>query len=385
MWLTTDAKTLDELEMTALRCEAAIAQIRALQLQTLRALDAGGVAALDGARTMAEWISARLDVTKDTAMTLVRAARRVPDHPDLERELAAGAVSFDRAEATLALAATGATKEALADSRGLDLTGVARLTSRHRRLTEDQERLTFRDRYVAIQPSLDESRWRFHGRLAGYEGAVVAQALTERGDALHSDPHHRGSRGQRAADALYSMALDTLEPPEPLIAEDSSTAGDPDADDLPPPTFGRSRVPLVSVFVDAELAAASGGEAGVALAAGPRLGPAVLARLLCEGKVEINTTGATPLAVAPTSAVIPPRLRRQVLHRDGGCVIDGCSSRYRLEPHHVIPASAGGPTTAGNLETACWFHHHVVIHGRGMRIDPDSPPGRRRLLPPHPT
>ncbi len=376
MWETT---TLDELETELAGIELHIARCRSRQLTLLRALDSAGVAAQDGARTMGEWVAARLDVTKDTATGLMRAARQMPDHHDLAAELADGAVSFDRAAATLALAAAGADDQALADSRGLDLHGVSRLGAKHRRHTENQERMLFRDRYVAIQPSLDESLWRLHGRLAGYEGAVVAQALTERGDALHCDPQHRGSRGQRAADALYAMALDTLDPPRPLPDDDTGAA-----DDTGPTTTGW-RVPLVSVFVDAHLAAATGGEAGVALAAGPRRGPALLTRLLCEGRVEVNLTGATPLAIGPNSAVIPPRLRRHVLHRDGGCVIDGCTSTYRLEPHHVIPASRGGPTTAANLETGCWFHHHVVIHRRGFRIDPDSPPGRRRLLPPHPT
>ena len=70
-----------------------------------------------------------------------------------------------------------------------------------------------------------------------------------------------------------------------------------------------------------------------------------------------------------------------VIARDGGCVVDGCDSRYRLEVHHVIPRSEGGSHDAENLVTLCWYHHHVAIHGRGMRLDPQSPPGRRRLIP----
>ena len=37
---------------------------------------------------------------------------------------------------------------------------------------------------------------------------------------------------------------------------------------------------------------------------------------------------------------------------------------------------------ADNLATLCWFHHHVVIHGEGFSIDPNSPPQRRRFIRP---
>ena len=83
------------------------------------------------------------------------------------------------------------------------------------------------------------------------------------------------------------------------------------------------------------------------------------------------------------SRPISPQLRRFVLDRDGAaCTIAGCTSRYRLQVHHIKRWIDGGRTDPENLTTVCWFHHHVVIHGQGFRIDPDSPPQRRRLLQP---
>ncbi|NOY55751.1 MAG: HNH endonuclease [Actinobacteria bacterium] len=58
----------------------------------------------------------------------------------------------------------------------------------------------------------------------------------------------------------------------------------------------------------------------------------------------------------------------------------GCLSRHSA--HHITPYSQGGPTDPENLTTLCWYHHHVVIHGMGYRIDPDTPPQRRRFLKP---
>ena len=63
-------------------------------------------------------------------------------------------------------------------------------------------------------------------------------------------------------------------------------------------------------------------------------------------------------------------------------MIDGCQARTRLQIHHLTPQTAGVDHDPDNLVTLCWYHHHVAIHRMGYRIDPDSPPQRRRLLPP---
>jgi hypothetical protein len=140
---------------------------------------------------------------------------------------------------------------------------------------------------------------------------------------------------------------------------------------------------VVSIFVDATLAAPSNGQAGAEIAAGPRIGPAALEELLCDGQIQvIATDGLKPIAASPATRAIPPAIRRFVLHRDSGCVIAGCSSRYRLQPHHIVPWAAGGSHDPENLATLCWYHHHIAIHGTGHRIDPNTPPQRRQLLPP---
>jgi hypothetical protein len=78
--------------------------------------------------------------------------------------------------------------------------------------------------------------------------------------------------------------------------------------------------------------------------------------LLCTGKVEINlvTSEGRLVEVGEAFSYLSPRLRRHVLARDGGCTVDGCESRYRLEAHHVITRSEGGNHHPGNLATVCW-------------------------------
>ncbi|MEE8458148.1 MAG: HNH endonuclease signature motif containing protein, partial [Acidimicrobiia bacterium] len=107
---------------------------------------------------------------------------------------------------------------------------------------------------------------------------------------------------------------------------------------------------------------------------------------LCTGRVQIVGLDAegVPVVTSPAARAIPPAIRHTVTYRDGACVIDGCGSKYRLEPHHIRRFSQGGTHHPDNLATVCWYHHHVAIHGNGYRIDPTSPPLRRRLIKSNP-
>lgn len=351
--------TIDQLEQTLVEGELMIGAIRAAQATALVALAESRIDKVDGAKTLEEWVAARLDVAGDTAWALVEAARLFAEHVSSARRLAAAEVTFDRARATAKLAASGALERLLEASRGYDLSSVARLTARHRRLSRSCEHASFRDRYLTIQPSLDDASWKLFGQLPATDGRVIEAALDRRADSFPRVPGG-GGRSQRRVDALTSLAQDSLD------GSGSGAAG---------------TTPVVTIFVDAELAASTAGEAGAEIAAGPRIGPETLDRIMCDGSVQvIATEGLRPIAASPTTRVIAPTLRRFVLHRDGGCVVDGCSSRHRLQPHHVIPRSEGGGHDAENLATLCWYHHHVAIHGSGFRLDPDSPPQRRRLL-----
>jgi hypothetical protein len=126
----------------------------------------------------------------------------------------------------------------------------------------------------------------------------------------------------------------------------------------------------VAVMVDARTAAVDGGQTGVAVLAGPRIGPRALREIFCNGIVQVIAIAedGTPLSVGRRSRNIPPKLRRFILARDKGCCAEGCSSRYRLEVHHCTPWSQGGATDADSLVTLCWFHHHVAVHRQGFEL-----------------
>ncbi|NIQ58796.1 MAG: DUF222 domain-containing protein, partial [Gammaproteobacteria bacterium] len=201
--------------------------------------------------------------------------------------------------------------------------------------------------------------WRLHGRLAGTDGAAVEKALDRRADQITQGVDRRPPLAQRRADALVDLC--------------HTSSG----------TSGSTSEPLVTVFVDTH---------GATINGYLPVGTDTLDEALCTGSLEVIdlTDPGTPLARGHTSRVIPRKLRRAVFWRDGGrCAIDGCSSRYRIQPHHIIPRAHHGEHQLDNLVTLCWYHHHIVVHGHGRRIDPASPPQRRRFLttperaPPH--
>jgi hypothetical protein len=279
-----------------------------------------------------------------------------------------GRCGLDRAAALVKLRAAGVGDDQLGDpvASGFSLGRLYGLLDRARSFTAEEERSGFEHRYLVIQPTLDDAAYKLWGLLPGVDGQVIAAALDKRETEL---PVLAGEgQGQRRADALTAICLDTL----------TGAAHDGEGG-------GARAVTVAEVFIDARIAGEDGGETGVSLSSGVRVGPNTLTEILCGGKVQvIATDGLRPVAFTDRTDTIPPAIRRFVQWRDmGQCSIEGCHSRYRLQPHHIVERHRGGGHDPTNLVTLCWFHHHVAIHQLGYTIDPDSPTHRRRLLSPH--
>ena len=149
------------------------------------------------------------------------------------------------------------------------------------------------------------------------------------------------------------------------------------------PTAPAPRRLRAHIFIDATTAGSTNGEAGAITEAGIKVGPNTLDEILCSGDTQTTLIDIDGLKAVPTDGDrIPRRTRQYVFYRDGGCTADGCTSRYRLEPHHMKEQHHGGDHDPANLALLCWFHHHVVVHQLGHTIDPQSPPHRRRFHPP---
>jgi 5-methylcytosine-specific restriction endonuclease McrA len=342
---------VDYHESELVRLEGLKSQIAALQMRHLRYLDEAQVATADGTRSLSEWVSARLDLSRETGKALVRTMRRIEARPDLTEALAAGEATFDRVEALSRI------HEDVGLLQHLDVAGVRRTAALKALITPEEEFRTADERFLVIQPSLDESWWKLWGGLDGASGALVDKVLTEAADQLPELPDGtRGDQSWRKATALVELCI---------------------SDDPPPAQ--------VTVFVDAAEAVISNGQTGVVLEAGPRVGADALAAILCDATTEVvaRTEDGRLMEYGRRLRVAPPSLRRAVLLRDGNvCVADACESRYRIEAHHIVPWTEGGPTDPDSLISLCWFHHHVVVHEQGFQPFRHPDHGRIRFRPP---
>lgn len=82
-----------------------------------------------------------------------------------------------------------------------------------------------------------------------------------------------------------------------------------------------------------------------------------------------------PLDAAEASPVIPAHLRRAAAARHPTCAFAGCDTpASACHIHHLVPRSAGGPTSLANIAPFCAFHHLVVIHRWGWKavLNPDG-------------
>jgi hypothetical protein len=126
----------------------------------------------------------------------------------------------------------------------------------------------------------------------------------------------------------------------------------------------------------------------VVLEAGPRVSADALTAILCDATTEViaRTEDGRLMEYGRRLRIAPPSMRRAILFRDGNvCVADACESRYRIEAHHIVPWTEGGPTDPDNLISLCWFHHHVVVHERGFQPFRHPDHGRIRFrLPDRP-
>jgi hypothetical protein len=351
MFDSKEALTVDEREQRLIAAEETIARLRAIQLEDLAALDTAQVATGDGCKSLSEWVAARLDVSLDTARSLVRTMRRTAGRSDLRQALASGTVSFDRVEAV----------SKITDQAGLllhlDVAGVAREAARRARVTAEDETRSLEDSYLVLQPSLDESWWQGHFGLDGYLGSIVDKALSERADQLPALPDGtRGSSSWRKAMALADVCMGEDAPANQL-----------------------------TVFVDATQAAETSGQSGVILEAGPKVGRRVLEGILCDSDVEViaRTEDGEYMNYGRRYRTATPAQKRALLDRYAGrCAADGCDSRYRLEAHHSTSWTQGGETNLDEMVLLCWFHHHVVVHRRGFMIYTHPETGRIRFRAP---
>jgi hypothetical protein len=304
------------------------------------------------------WLCWRAGVSSTTARQIVRIAERAEHLPTLMRAFDEGALTLDQV-AVASRVPNWADERVTAYARQMT---VRQLTTVTRRELFDEpapepandESMTFGQR--------DDGRWWASIRLDADRGAEFESALAEARDALvraGDDP----SKVTRT-DALMEMVRRSL-----------SMAG----------VERRQRFQML-VHVSADHDGTPIGR----WASGRPL-PASISNLLsCDGEARrLDHVAGAAVNLGRTMRIVPERLRRIIVERDGGCRVPGCASTLRPDIHHLVHWSEGGRTDTDNLVALC-HRHHRLHHLGELEIagNPDRADGlvwrnsSGRLIPP---
>ena len=309
----------------------------------------------DGSPSTAEWLAGTLRLTRKTARSWIRLARRLDDYPAFRDAMAAGQLGVEQlmalvkyvdpghADAELAEEAAGVAAEELeAAARSIRPIPVVRAR-------EDRFQRSHRGWF-----SDDDRFYLYKGKLPAEEGIVLDTAIDRL--SLQAPRHERCGLFRHpeelAADAVVQMASEAL-------GRDGSA----------------DRATVV-VHVDGATLASDCADGTASIEFGPSIPAAAARRMACDGRIQIvaHAKNGSTIGVGRTTRKIPYWLERLVRQRDKGCRFPACGRTRWTNSHHIeFWTRDEGPTDLDNLVTLCGFHHRL-LHDEGWQVE--GHPGR---------
>lgn len=333
-----------EIEDAILQLAAARSAIERVLLDQVAEFDRRRAWRIDGARSMAGWLTTALNVGFGTASRLTETAERLAELPAIAGRLGQGRLSLDQTR-ELARFATASTDEHLAEeAERLSVRELQHMARRATAVSEETEVEIHQQRRIRWWWDGSGRLLHLDGLLPGADGVVVARALERSAENVPGDPDtgRLDPLEARRADALVAMASQSL-------GRDS----DPDR-------------ATVVVHVDADALAT--GEGPAEIEATTTISNETARRLACDARWQLSVDrDGEPVGIGRTDRRIPPWLARHLAQRDHGCRFPGCGLRRWVHGHHIEHWIDGGETHIDNLITLCGFHHRLV-HERGWRL-----------------
>ncbi len=317
-----------------------------------------------GIHSPQQWLAWQAGLTSAHARQVVDVARRVGELPALGRAVRDGALSLDQAAAVAGSCPVGFDDDVVAVAVNATVPQIQRMLRRYQFCEPGSEPGVAEPPTVGAEGkrrslsfwSGDDGSWHLNATLPADEGAVIETALAAKRDELFRRDHpgvEHGSPEWRAAQRDLSWADAAV-----ALAADSLAAGDAVYGGGVVDRF-KAIVHLEADPVDPDGPPVAGLHLGAAL-------PASLRRyLFCDGDlVPVWETHGTPVAYGRSQRVVPPKVRKLVEHRDGGCRVPGCDIRRWLHVHHILHWEDLGETEPENLVCLCQRHHR--LHHQGL-------------------
>ena len=298
------------------------------------------------------------------ARKAVRTAAQLEWAPNVAAKLADGSITPEAAGLILdADSETGVDQHKLLAAAEEEPDDVFRRTLKdhvNERATEQEleaRRAAQRRRRRASVSEQSDGMFHLFAQFDPLTGARVQAALIAKSDELFrdEDSKDRPTPPQRFADALADLVCT------------NDAAGAPAGTEL-----------IVLADYDSVLDEIT----NTRLADGIRLTEAETLAAACDAKIlpGIFNKHTANVVLGRSQRKVPPRLRKQLIARDGGCV--GCVAHHKIcEVHHIKHWKHGGETTLENTCLLCWRCHHVRVHQNGEEIT-RHPGGTLTLAPP---
>jgi hypothetical protein len=344
--------------------------------------------------TCSHWLSWRTGIAVGAARDKVRVARALEHLPRISEALRTVRLSYSKVRALTRIATPEIEERLLEFALRATAAQVESLVRAWRRVDRQEEALQERERnasrYLTLLPD-GEGSYALRGRLAPEVAMVLKRALEAASWELYRSRGAAGglSPSQRRADAIGLLAECALggiaiggESRPDAAATVQASSGDPASGpgtalrDGPvppqrsaPPTISLADHRLVVMHVDEPALRADSADGDALLEDGTRVSAETSRRFACDASRVIMTHGSdgSVLDVGRKTRTVPPRMRRALDHRDGGCRFPGCGSRF-CDAHHVRHWADGGETTLDNLVLLCRVHHRAV-HEEGFEVE----------------
>ena len=362
-----DAPATD-LPSRLIQLQRAASRLHAEVLRTTERVDRYGEWERDGAVSAAAWLRHTTRISEGAARYQVRTARALAGLlPQTAAALAAGDINVEHVRViSRAVTATPERRSSIPEAEGTLAEAARRLPPRQLGIvvgrwadavdpvgaSTDAEG-AYAARHLSVSPTLG-GLGALDGLLDPEFGATVLTAIQSLAAPSTTGSDDDRSPAQRRADALVELSRRALngghlpdsggERPHLLITIAAGDLG-------PPPRSGRSGT-LIGAVRDWALP------------------PGAAERLSCDATISpVLVAGSGPMAGGPVdigraTRVVPPRLRRLIAVRDGGCRFPGCDRPLAwCDAHHVIPWSHGGRTDQDTLVMLCRRHHRAVHEG----------------------
>jgi hypothetical protein len=311
--------------------------------------------AVSGIRSVEHWVTWQCGVSPRRARDLVTTARRRADLPEMSKLFDAGLVTEDAA------AAVARRAPAERDNELAELAPMM-LHTQLTRMLWSLPRLEQADRDSQVAQSIVTfgavgDRWRMRVDVPLDEGLVVEKALVASRSQVFHERHPDESEGTawRSSvdwgDGLARMAELALQAVDGGLSSHRRPAD-------------RFQV-LLHIDVAHGTARSHMGDV---------LPDTMRGYLSCDADIRavIESDGVLA-AMSSRLRTVDDRTRAFVEHRDGGCVVPGCTRRRWLHIHHIRHWEHGGRTESSNLCALCQVHHRLV-HAGELSIEGNPDP-----------